>query len=127
MGHALLDELFDGAPRDDLARCCSMPIEVNLELHGGGRFVVVVPHGEIDMSTAEELRRALLAAYWSGAASIVVDLEDVSFLDCAGLSTLVATRAMLGPGRSMIVRGARPSVRKIFDITGLVEALGVRP
>jgi anti-anti-sigma factor len=118
MGYALLDQALQ-------ARLV-VPVEVNLELHGGGRSVVVLPHGEIDLSTADELRRALLAAFWSGAPEIVVDFADVSFLDCAGLSALVATRAMLGPQRTLVVHNVRPSVRKIFDITGLAENLGVR-
>ena len=57
-----------------------------------GRTAVLRIHGEIDLLTGEELRAALHAWLRCGAATVVVDLRGVSFVDCAGLGLLAEAR-----------------------------------
>jgi anti-anti-sigma factor len=52
-----------------------------------------------------------------------VDLAEVSFLDCAGLSALVAVRnAAVHAGAQIRISHAQPIVRRVLDLTGLLAA-----
>ena len=51
---------------------------------------VIEASGEVDVATAPDLAAALDAMIGSGAPNIVVDMEQVSFIDSSGLGTLVA-------------------------------------
>jgi len=48
--------------------------------------------GEIDVLAAPELHRATAAVVTDGCLEVKLDLNDVSFLDCAGLDALMSCR-----------------------------------
>lgn len=83
--------------------------------------------GVVDMSTSPELASALelVTAMSRG---VVVDLTDVSFLDSSGLNALLQGRRALDalgiPLR--VVTAAEGAVRRVFEITQLLEPLDVR-
>jgi anti-sigma B factor antagonist len=78
--------------------------------------------GEIDVSTAPELRDRLLSVAQSGSTRAVVDLREVTFLDSTALGVLVSAlkrfRAADGDLR-LVVTGR--SIVKVLEITGLVD------
>jgi len=54
--------------------------------------------GEVDLTTAPQLREALMAAITSAEKSpVIVDLSRVDFIDSAGLALLVEARKKLAP------------------------------
>lgn len=80
-----------------------------------GRIVRVV--GEVDMSTAPILEETL--SRLDGSAT-TIDLTGVSFIDSTGLHVLVQThKRVVGNGGTLQVTGMQPSVRQVFDVTGL--------
>ena len=99
-------------------------------------YVIVTVAGEIDFGTVSRLQARLLALAAGG--PLVVDLDQVSFIDAAGLGALagVARRAAVH-GTSLQVVCARRQTRRLFGITELdrviplastlAEALQVRP
>jgi anti-anti-sigma factor len=83
--------------------------------------VVVRLAGELDMSTAAELRRRLLRVVKSTAApTIVLDLSDVSFIDahCAGLIETTWADARCR-GRQLRVDGLHGIPARVFNVLGL--------
>jgi anti-sigma B factor antagonist len=79
--------------------------------------------GEIDIATAAGLRERLseLAA---GGRALVADLDQVRFIDSAGLAALVgAANRAAAHGGSLHVVCARPRVRQLFRLTGLDRRL----
>ena len=55
---------------------------------------------------------------------LVIDLRDVEFMDSCGLRTLlVERRRRQAVGGTIAVRNASPHVVRLFQITGLQEAL----
>ena len=86
--------------------------------HGDGR-VRVFAIGEVDMATADVLAGSLDRAL-EGGLPVVVDLSGVTFLDCAGIRTLIqgGTRA-LGNGQALTVANASPIVRRVLEICGV--------
>jgi anti-anti-sigma factor len=51
--------------------------------------------GEVDMSNADELREALLAAMPNGAHGLVLDLSAIGYLDSAGIHLIFRLRDSL--------------------------------
>ncbi|WP_051838296.1 STAS domain-containing protein [Streptomyces sp. NRRL F-2580] len=80
--------------------------------------VQVVVSGEVDFDNATLLRQVLLAALVSHRATLLVDLERVTFCDCAGLGTLLtARRAALRAGRSLQITAAGRRVERLMNLT----------
>jgi anti-sigma B factor antagonist len=79
---------------------------------------VVALHGELDIVSADWLAGALVEIAGS---TVVVDLSDLTFMDCSGIDALVAARnRILAEGLGRIVL-ARPGAiaRRVLEIVGL--------
>ena len=82
-------------------------------------YAIVAVAGEIDISTVIPLRERLFEVAVSGA-PLVVDLEQVSFIDSVGLATLVgAAKRAAAHGGSLQVACAQPKIRQLARLTGL--------
>jgi anti-anti-sigma factor len=90
---------------------------------GDGGIIVTVS-GEVDVGTEALLRQALLPIIRERGPRLMLDVSGVSFMDCAGLRALLATRrrAELRGGFMRLI--ATPAaVRRIIELTGTHEAL----
>lgn len=88
-------------------------------------FVVVSASGDLDMSAAPGLGRVLAGVVHDGARHVVVDLSDVGFVDSSGLAVLIRYRKLINAQAGQIRVVAPPNVRRLFEITGMVEPLAV--
>ncbi|GAA1557398.1 hypothetical protein GCM10009827_092920 [Dactylosporangium maewongense] len=80
--------------------------------------------GDVDLSTAGDLDREVLAAVDSGAATVVVDLAEVTFIDSAGINTLLKARRHAGEqGRQLRIANAAGVVRDVLEMTGVLAHL----
>jgi anti-anti-sigma factor len=86
-------------------------------VHAGPAVVI---RGEIDICSSAQLREQLLSVMQRHGARIVLDLAEVTFIDCAGISALLAARrqALLAGGSLRVLR-ASPRVRRIISLTRL--------
>ena len=96
-----------------------------IEVSGEPASPVVAVRGEIDVATSPQLRNDLNTLVARGARHITLDFSGVSFVDSSGLGVLVGAYKRLREDEDGSVRivGAQPSVRKVFEITGLEAAL----
>lgn len=75
--------------------------------------------GEVDLATAPELERALEQV--PGAArAVVVDLHEVTFMDCAALPALLGAR--IRHGNALSLRGVPRPVKVLLEATGLASS-----
>jgi anti-sigma B factor antagonist len=82
-------------------------------------YAIVTATGEIDIATATRLRERLFGLAASGR-PLVVDLDQVSFIDSAGLAALVGTaKHAAADGGSLYVVCAQPKIRRLFHLVGL--------
>ena len=82
-------------------------------------YAIVAVTGEVDIATVTGLRESLFELATSGR-TLVVDLEQVSFIDSSGLAALVgAARRAAAHGASLQAVCARPRTRQLFRLTGL--------
>jgi anti-sigma B factor antagonist len=90
--------------------------------HQSGYSIITVA-GEIDIVTVPGLRERLAVLADSGR-PVIADLDQVSFIDAAGLHALAAAaRLAAARGGSLHVVSAQHQVRRIFALTGLDRQL----
>jgi anti-sigma B factor antagonist len=82
---------------------------------------VVVAPAEIDITTADQLRAALLHAAGNRHLIVVVDMTGTLFCDSAGLHALTAAhmRAQADGGELRLVTPADGSVPRVLALTGI--------
>jgi anti-anti-sigma factor len=86
---------------------------------GGGSVVTVI--GELDISTAAELKPVLQEAL-DGDGDVELDLRGCGFVDSSGIAVLAWAAWQLKDGsRRLVLRGAKPRIRSIFELTGLAR------
>ena len=79
---------------------------------------VLVVQGEADLHAAPQLRERLRAVIDGGAADVVVDLSDTTFVDSTCLGVLLGgLKRLREAGGSMRMVVARPDIRRLFEIT----------
>ena len=87
------------------------------------KYVLAAVAGEIDIATVAGLRERLVALA-AGGRPLVVDLDQVSFIDAAGLGALVgAAKRAAEHGVGLHVVCARQQIRRLFRITGLDRSI----
>jgi anti-sigma B factor antagonist len=105
-----------------------MTTEVNFavtESESEGTPVLAV-QGEVDVSTAPELRERLLALAEAGRTVAVVDLSDVSFVDSTALGVLVSgVKRLRSSGGDLRLVVTQPRISKVFEITGLNDVFRI--
>jgi anti-anti-sigma factor len=106
----------NSSPLNALAQ---LPIDTSCPSPATARLGVA---GEIDLATAPVLRDKLLTLLRDQSPTVlVVDLAGVTFLDCAGISALVAVRNAAGKtGCQMRITYPQPFVRRVLEVTGLL-------
>jgi anti-sigma B factor antagonist len=87
---------------------------------------IVEVSGEIDVHSAAELRDQLLRVMRRHSPCVALDLDDVTFMDWAGVEVLLATRRRAGlEGGWVHVVRASPCVRRMLILAGLERAFAL--
>ena len=82
-----------------------------------GAKLTLAPIGRVDTITSPELEGAVQL---DGVEELVFDLSQVDYISSAGLRVLLASQKKMA-GKKMLIAGARPAVKEVFDITGFSD------
>ena len=89
--------------------------------------VVIRLAGELDLATREQIMitvRAVLPAFRPGV--LVLDLDDVTVLDSAGIGALVSCWKLAnGAGCHLSLRNPRPLAYAQLELTGLLDVFAL--
>ncbi|HET7571144.1 MAG TPA: STAS domain-containing protein [Gaiellaceae bacterium] len=85
-------------------------------LDGG---VVVRLAGELDLYNAEEVRAALLDCCSDAPERLVVDLEQVRFIDSTALGVLIEARSRMENRRGFRLAAPGLETRRALEVSGL--------
>lgn len=102
------------------------PLRVEVSRRGGTLTVALA--GELDLATADGLRRRLveLAAGDPAPQRVVLDLAGLEFLDASGISALLAgSRAVARRGGRLVLRSPSRLVRRVVRVLDLEHVLPV--
>ena len=97
------------------------PLEIKSSQDGDS--LVINVSGELDLATAADVDGVIRDVEETDIGRIVVDLSDLSFVDCAGLKTLLAAK-FRSDGRLAFLPPRHESVTRLLDLTGTAEMLG---
>src|SRR5665213_1736388 len=83
---------------------------------------VIALSGEMDVHTSSKLRDAVLALLETGARKVIINLDNVEYVDSTGLGTMVGVlKRMTEQNCKLCVVSSNPLINKVFDITGLTR------
>ena len=84
-----------------------------------GKACVVRLGGELDLYNASQVREALNAACADSPERVVVDLEEVEFIDSTALGVLIEARTKLENRRAFLLASPALETRRALQISGL--------
>ncbi len=88
---------------------------------------VVSLAGEVDLNHTPAVHRVLVDTCEAKPDRLIIDLQDVSYLDSSGLGTLVEVfRRVKGYGGQLVICGLNDRVRSVFEITKLDHFFAIR-
>ena len=92
-----------------------------------GSEVVLSVAGEVDAHNCQELgAAAFTAADQANSAAVVIDATELTFMDSSAISELLRIREELTErGGSLTLRNLGSSVRRVLEITGLLDTFDV--
>lgn len=97
-----------------------MDLEFSERVEAG--HTVVALRGELDLTSADQVRDYLLGALAGRPGSIIMDLTGLAFLDCAGLRVLTgAGRCARQLGVSFALAGPQGIVARVIHLVGLAQ------
>lgn len=89
---------------------------------------IVAPRGDLDMATVQDVRRALAGLLDRGQSRLLVDLDDVGYIDSSGIGALIgAMKQARAAGGDVRLCALQDDVRAIFEITRLAQAMSIHP
>ena len=107
-------------------RTWRIQVDLSLTTRTEGDRTIVSVGGEIDVYTAPKLREQLVDLVNAGQYHLVVDMEDVEFLDSTGLGVLVGgLKRVRAHDGSLRLVCTQERILKIFRITGLTKVFPI--
>jgi anti-sigma B factor antagonist len=101
---------------------------MDIEVSQTGSVTLVVPKGDLDMGTAEQLKGTLNELLGKGQSRLVIDLGGVAYIDSSGLGVLVAAmKQARAAGGNVRLCSLQEEVRSIFEMTRLIKVMSVHP
>jgi anti-anti-sigma factor len=81
--------------------------------------LLISARGEVDLADAGQLLLRLVVLFGSVTGQVALDLEQVTFMDCAGLRTLDAIEEHVRTrGGRVRVASVSPQIARIFELAG---------
>lgn len=91
---------------------------LSVNVSDGGDPAVIAVAGEVDAYSLPLLDDAVVRTFTTHA-QILLDMDDVHFIDSSGLGLLIKSyRRAEDLGGTIQIRGASPAVRRLLEITG---------
>jgi anti-sigma B factor antagonist len=101
-------------------------VDLTLSTRVEGDRTVVAVGGEIDVYTAPKLREHLIDLVAGGSYHLIIDMENVDFLDSTGLGVLVGgLKRVRSHEGSLDLVCTQDRILKIFRITGLTKVFPI--
>ena len=100
---------------------------LTVSVRGYGQAIVVQLDGELDLASSPQLEQALEPVWRDSPDELVLDLDQLRFMDMAGLRVLLnaSQRADRG-GTELVLRNVRDQILRVLTLTGVDGLLPIR-
>jgi anti-sigma B factor antagonist len=102
---------------------------MNINIDEKGAVVLIeVKEERLDAHNSSELKTEMLSLFDEGKNNLVIDLQDVRFVDSSGLGSLVSgfKNASARSG-NLKLSGLQPQVKSMFELTRLHRVFEIFP
>jgi anti-anti-sigma factor len=94
--------------------------QLTIEVRQEPDRIVLVLHGELDLASAPRLQSEIESDTVDAAGIVVLDLDDVHFIDSAGLRVLLAAHERtVERGQKLALTPGSPQVQRLLSIAGV--------
>lgn len=98
--------------------------QLRIEVRHAGDRAIMALAGELDIASVELLQQALAAKELEREPMLVLDLEQLEFIDSTGLrSILTALEQCRARGQEFAITPGSQQVQRLLGITGVAEHL----
>jgi anti-sigma B factor antagonist len=95
-------------------------IDIKVDTRSVGDWTVIDVEGEVDVFTAPKLREVIIGLLDDGKDRLIVNLENVAFMDSTGLGVLVGgLKRVKERNGELSIAGAQGTVLRVLNVTGL--------
>ncbi|NER36686.1 MAG: STAS domain-containing protein [Oscillatoria sp. SIO1A7] len=85
---------------------------------------IVSPNGILDRTASSQFERKVSQCLEAGADIVLIDFQDVSFIDSSGLNALgSAIKAVQSEGKEIFCCSPNDQVKIVFDVSGFDRIL----
>jgi len=100
-------------------------LAMEIEICADGSRVVLAVAGEIDAASAPDIEATLeMVAGWSETTDVIVQLDDVTFINSIGITALLRSRERFHKADiGFEVRGACGLPARVLELTGVLPHL----
>lgn len=89
--------------------------------------LVEVQEQRLDAAIATAFKDRMREIIPQAAGLIVLDLQNVNFMDSSGLGAVIAVLKSMPPGRKLELTGLTPNVERVFKLTRMDLVFNIRP
>jgi anti-sigma B factor antagonist len=94
--------------------------QLTIEVRQEPDRTVLTLHGELDLASAPRLQSEIESETVDAAEIVVLDLDDVDFIDSAGLRVVLAAHERtVKRGRRLALTPGSPQVQRLLSIAGV--------
>ena len=91
-------------------------------------IVLVCLDGRLDATTSQNVKSVLQQLASNEQPKIIIDLQQVPFIDSSGLASLVSgLRLVREKGGNIVLSGIQPQARTVFHLTMLDRVFSIHP
>jgi anti-sigma B factor antagonist len=101
-------------------------IDIRLQSEKKGDWSVLHVGGEVDLFTAPKVKEQILDLLNAGTTNLVVDLEQVTFMDSTGIGVLIgALRRLREREGALALVCPQGPVLRVLEVTGLHKVFDI--
>lgn len=104
-----------------------MSLKTNIEFDDKQNINILKPIGDMDIYTSPVFKEEVLKAYGLNKTDILIDGEDLEYIDSTGLGALISILKKLKENDNNIyLKNIKSNIRKLFAITELDKLFIIR-
>lgn len=103
-------------------------MNLNIDVVDKNSQIIMYVSGEVDIYTAPDLKKELVALTEQKGKTVAVDLGNVSYMDSTGIGVFIsALKSSKENDSKLKLVNLQSQVMRLFEITGLNEIINIQP